>query len=137
MKQLQFEASALAKNLSQIRHFVESAVEGLGFDESQGYHIVLAVDEVCSNVVRYAYPDRESEKNKISLKINIYENKIKIKIRDYGIKYDPSAICGREIDDIKPGGLGLHLIHGCMNKVFFNPEIKEGNELILIKYLNK
>lgn len=136
MKEHHLEIEALAKNLSQVRECVTSWVDSLGFDSEQIYHIVLAVDEACSNVIRHAYPGEEDINNKIILDADICENKIKIKIKDYGIRVDSSGICGRNIEDVQPGGLGVHLMHGCMDEVFFNPDIEKGNELILIKNFN-
>lgn len=136
MTQHQFEITALPENLCKIRGSIEPIVQKLGFDEDQIYHILLAVDEACSNVIRHAYASGKDEKNKIELSLDDSENKLKIKIRDYGIKCDPSNICGRDLNEVKPGGLGVHLIHGCMDQVYFNCDVEEGNELILIKNFN-
>lgn len=141
MKSESLEITAESKNLSKVRQFVEPRVKQMGFTKEEVYHIVLAVDEACSNVIRHAYLPQKTlkecvnENNRIVLKIESYPKKVKIKIRDYGIKCDPKKIRGRELSEVKPGGLGVHLIHGCMDEVRFDTSKKVGTELVLTKQL--
>jgi serine/threonine-protein kinase RsbW len=47
---------------------------------------------------------------------------------------DPAKLRGRQLDEIKPGGLGLHFIRRSMDTVEFTRR-RGVNELRLIKYL--
>jgi serine/threonine-protein kinase RsbW len=47
---------------------------------------------------------------------------------------DPAKLRGRRLDEIKPGGLGLHFIRQSMDVVEFKRE-QGTNQLRLIKYL--
>jgi anti-sigma regulatory factor (Ser/Thr protein kinase) len=47
---------------------------------------------------------------------------------------DPAKMQGRKLDEIKPGGLGLHFIRQSMDVVEFKRE-RDVNLLRLIKYL--
>ena len=47
---------------------------------------------------------------------------------------DPSKLKGRRLDEIKPGGLGLHFIRQSMDVVEFKRE-QGANLLQLVKYL--
>ncbi len=132
----QLEVLADPANLCHIRKFVEALIQESSLNEEQRYHVLLAVDEACSNVIKHAYKGEVKPDNKIKLNIEVSDNKLKIMIRDYGITVDSSVICGRDLNEVKPGGLGVHLIHGCMDNVYFNCDIKEGNELILEKNFN-
>ncbi|NJD55951.1 MAG: ATP-binding protein [Nitrospirae bacterium] len=41
---------------------------------------------------------------------------------------------GRDLDDVRPGGLGLHFIKRVFDEVAYDPKRKAGNRLLLIKH---
>ena len=47
---------------------------------------------------------------------------------------DPAKMRGRSLEEIKPGGLGLHFIHESMDVVEFS-RTADRNQLRLVKYL--
>jgi anti-sigma regulatory factor (Ser/Thr protein kinase) len=55
-------------------------------------------------------------------------------VTDRGPAVDPSKLKGRRLDEIKPGGLGLHFIRQSMDVVEFKRE-QGANLLQLVKYL--
>jgi len=55
-------------------------------------------------------------------------------LTDRGPAVDPSKLKGRRLDEIKPGGLGLHFIRQSMDVVEFKRE-QGANLLQLVKYL--
>jgi anti-sigma regulatory factor (Ser/Thr protein kinase) len=55
-------------------------------------------------------------------------------IEDNGLKARPESIKGRSLDDVKPGGLGIHFIKRIFDVFAFDPEKKRGNRLRLIRY---
>ena len=60
---------------------------------------------------------------------------LEILLEDHGPAVDPEKLCGRALEDVKPGGLGLHFIRECMDTVEFSRS--EGrNQLRLVKFLN-
>jgi anti-sigma regulatory factor (Ser/Thr protein kinase) len=59
---------------------------------------------------------------------------LKIQIVDRGIPVDPERLVGRSLDDIRPGGLGLHFIRETMDSVTFR-HVRGRNYLRLIKSL--
>ena len=56
-------------------------------------------------------------------------------IEDNGIKSDPESMKGRDLDDLKPGGLGIHFIKKVFDVFELDSRKKDGNRLRLIKYL--
>ena len=55
---------------------------------------------------------------------------------DFAAPVDESALKGRDLDDIRPGGLGVHLIRTIMDEVqFVTPPAGVGNLLQLRKRL--
>ncbi|OGW38061.1 MAG: hypothetical protein A2Y97_00170 [Nitrospirae bacterium RBG_13_39_12] len=93
----------------------------------------LAVDEACSNVIKHAYKGDTSRKIVVKY---IGSNKyFKVVIEDNGIKSDINLMRGRSLEDIRPGGLGIHLIKRVFDVFKFDEKKRKGNRLILIKYL--
>ena len=52
---------------------------------------------------------------------------------DYGRYIDPSRIASRPLDEIRPGGLGVHLIRSTMDVVEYNENRHGGTTLTLVK----
>ncbi|MBN1999400.1 ATP-binding protein, partial [candidate division KSB1 bacterium] len=106
-----------------------------GFEQTDGSKIVLAVDEACSNVIKHAYKGRQDKK--IFLKFVMNESGIQINILDFGISAEMDSIKPRSLKDIRPGGLGVHLIRSVMDNVEYKPDSEKGNQLILNKSIPK
>ena len=95
--------------LVPIRTIVSEATDLVGMDEEDAQKVVLAVQEGCANVIRHCYKDQTDKR--IDLVISFGEDRIEIRIDDYGNWVDPAKIKSRELDDVKPGGLGVHLMN--------------------------
>jgi anti-sigma regulatory factor (Ser/Thr protein kinase) len=93
----------------------------------------LAVDEACANVIKHAY--RGDTSREIVVKYALTERDLRIAIEDTGEKARPELMQGRDLDDIRPGGLGLHFIKRVFDTVTYDPKKKKGNRLLLIKHL--
>jgi anti-sigma regulatory factor (Ser/Thr protein kinase) len=59
---------------------------------------------------------------------------LEIVLSDKGPAVDPSKLRGRRLDEIKPGGLGLHFIRQSMDTVEYRRS-GDRNEFRLVKYL--
>jgi serine/threonine-protein kinase RsbW len=55
-------------------------------------------------------------------------------IEDHGVKAQPESIEGRNLDDIRPGGLGIHLIKRAFDIFQFDQRKRRGNRLKLIRF---
>ena len=93
--------------------------------------VVLAVDEACSNIIKHAYGKKSDQV--IKIRCTMYENRLEIRLRDFGVKADLNKIQPRNLEDVRPGGLGVHLIRTVMDKVEYKNDPKLGNHLLLIK----
>jgi len=128
------EKSASTAQLCQIRSEVRQACAKMNFAESEINLITLAIDEACTNIIRYAYCGDES--GRIVLNIYQSENAAIFQLQDFAKCISPSCLELRQQNLSQPGGLGLHLIHQVMDKVeLLPPENHEGNILELTKHL--
>jgi anti-sigma regulatory factor (Ser/Thr protein kinase) len=114
-----------------MRSCVRKAASECEFDEDTVQKLVLAVDEACTNIIRHAYEGKQD--GKIEIEINSDPKIWEIRIRDYGKKCDASKLKGRDLEEIKPGGLGLFFIHQAFDEVHFDQSLDEGTCLILRK----
>ena len=70
------------------------------------------------------------------LKLVVKNNKLKIAFYDRGTPVDPQKVKHRELDNVKPGGLGTFFIQEIMDAVEFKDGKKPWiNHLVLTKQL--
>lgn len=135
-KLMQLRVTARANRLRLIRNAVRETSEFCGFAKKEVADIVLAVDEACQNVIRHAYGS-EGEGD-ISIELRKRPDAMVIVIRDFADPVDLSKIKPRDLDDIRPGGLGTYLINEVMDEVdFLPPPIDGGNLLRLVKNIER
>jgi anti-sigma regulatory factor (Ser/Thr protein kinase) len=102
-----------------------------GMSGSSVNEVRSAVDEACSNVMKYAY--RGQTCRKIMIQFRIAADSFQVIIDDNGIRSKPELMKGRDLDDIRPGGLGMHLIKRAFDTVSFDKRKKRGNRLKLVR----
>lgn len=117
--------------LSLVRDVTARFCVTSGLDEETTGQIKLAVDEACSNVIKYAYHGDTSKE--IVVKYASSQKQISIIIEDSGEKADPKKIRGRDLEDVRPGGLGMHFIRRVFDLVEFDVKKVRGNRLLLMK----
>ena len=116
MEDTRIDIAATAENLKEIRKFVRSYIdECKGLDRYKD-ELVLAIDEACQNVVRHAYKEKKGD---IAVKLSYKNNNFIVSVEDDGTPVIPEKIKPRNLDDIKPGGLGTFFINQIMDSVSF------------------
>ncbi len=119
------------KFLYVIRSAVYPLVIEAGFPKREARKIVLAVDEACSNIIKYAY---EGDATKlIHLRVSLDQQRLLMELTDTGKKADVSKIAPRKLDDVQPGGLGTHIIRTVFDSVTYDTHGETGTVLTLIK----
>ena len=136
---LRLELQSNPEALCLVRATVERAAEVLHFTDSDSRAIVRSVDEALANVMRHAYGGRSGLPIEVScskLKESAAtKSGLEIVLQDEGEAPDPSKLKGRPLDEIRPGGLGLHFIQQSMDEVEFSRK-KGKNQLRMVKYLS-
>lgn len=122
------------KYLSIVRSVTVKMAQIYEITEPLTEDMKLAVDEACANVIKHAYKGDRTKK--IVLKYKITKKSFNVIIEDSGIKAQTDLIKGRNLDDIRPGGLGIHFIKRVFDVFQFDEKKKKGNRLILIKSMN-
>jgi len=105
------------------------------FDARQARSLILATDEACSNIIKHGY--RKNYRRKIVVRIRIFPEKMEIILKDFARKVDIKKIRSRALDEVRPGGLGVHIMQHLMDEVIYTPMKQAGTELKLVKYRRK
>ena len=130
------EYSSCTSELCQIRATVRDACSEVGFEEADINCITLAIDEACTNIIRYAYGGEKC--GRVILEIYQTDSEIIFRLTDFAQCIDKSCLEVKQKELLEPGGLGLQLIHQVMDSVQLMPPPKSvGNLLELKKFLPK
>jgi len=119
------------KYLYVVRSTLYPLVTGAGFPKKDARKIVLAVDEACSNIIKYAYEG--DHLGTIALTVTVSQDKLVVVLKDEGKKPDIAAITPRRLDDVRPGGLGTFFMAAAFDKVEYDTSGPAGTALTLIK----
>lgn len=137
---LRLQLKSNPEALSLVRAAVERAAELLHFGEVESRAIVRSVDEGLANVIRHAYGGKGGRPIEVACYTVPDPAKgreaggIEVILSDSGTPLDRRKLKGRPLDEIRPGGLGLHFMRESMDKVEFSRQ-KGKNQLRLVKYL--
>jgi anti-sigma regulatory factor (Ser/Thr protein kinase) len=114
-----------------VRDFLASLLNDLGFDARDRMSIVLAVNEAYANVIQHCY--RGDTTQRVDLTLLIMPQMITIEMRDYGGKIDLTCIEPRNLDEVRPGGIGTHLMRAIMDEVTYDVSSVTGTVLRMSK----
>ena len=125
-----------SSSLKDVRVFCREVFEKLHIQEDLKDELVLAIAEAAQNIVKHAFKNSASPTELMVVQISCENNKLQIAFYDRGTPVDPKKVKHREIDNVKPGGLGTFFIQEIMDSV----EFKDGgkpwiNHLVLTKQL--
>lgn len=133
--------------LSGVREMVSNIAKRLGFTDEACGQMALAVDEALCNVIRHGYQKVADR----PIWLTIYAvggvstpealaaghanpvNALKIVIDDESPHIDLAKIKSRDLDDIRPGGLGVHIIREVMDEVKYEHRRPTGMRLTMLK----
>tara|TARA_B100001057_G_scaffold82499_2_gene78060 strand:- start:3171 stop:3602 length:432 start_codon:yes stop_codon:yes gene_type:complete len=125
-----------SSSLKDVRSFCREVLEKLQIDQNLKDELVLAIAEAAQNIVKHAYKNDPQTEDKMVVQITCKDNKLQIGFYDMGTPVDPNKVKHREIDNVKPGGLGTFFIQEIMDAVEFKDGKKPWiNHLVLTKQL--
>jgi anti-sigma regulatory factor (Ser/Thr protein kinase) len=126
--------------LSVVRAAVERLTEVFGFTPPECRSITRAVDEALANVMRHAYGNEADKRieiscTRVSSMVDGQQRQgLEIQLQDEGVPFDRNKLTARSLDEVKPGGLGLHFIRDSMD-IMEHSRDGSANRLRLVKYL--
>src|ERR1051326_4761732 len=118
MHRVEREFRSDLNQLADIRNLVRDAcARAWGTDESLEVvdHVLLAVQEAMTNIIRHAY--RGATDRRLRIEIHADEERIRLWLWHDGEDFDPGAVVKPAFDGSRSGGFGIHLMHVCMDEV--------------------
>jgi len=115
-------------NLDKVIEFINEPLINCGFSSVSINEIEIAVEEIFTNIIKYAYENKEGH---AQIAISTTE-KVKIRFKDDGKPYNPMKHCDPDLDtdilDREIGGLGILIIKKIMDSVDYS---RKNNKNIL------
>ena len=128
------EWPARTEMLAKVADLIESMARDAGFDKREAGRLVLAVDEVVSNVIRHGV----GEENRFAMELTPLDSGLEITVIDWGEPFDFEAEStqynGTAAPEQEPGGIGLYLARQSVDELRYIPGAADGNRLTLVKF---
>jgi len=117
-----------------MRRYVSEVLNEHHVSEIETNMIVLAIDEVCANIIIHGH--RQNGELKVSLSIDFDEKGIEFEIIDYGHAFDIVSYEAPALEELiknqHKGGIGIMLVKKIMDDIHFSSSTKH-NKLKLYK----
>ena len=133
MLELRFNSDP--KKLRMVRERVQEIAEEFGCSKKLISDLVIAINEACMNIMQHAYKGEKS--GEILLEIQKESGEVQVLLTDFAEPIDPGGIQPRDLEDVKPGGLGTYFIQEIMDDCTYGHlDDKAGNYLKMRKKIN-
>jgi len=133
------------EELERVCAFVSNGAAQVGIPESDRFHVELACDEACTNIIEHAYGGDGI--GDIVIRWRVDGNDFIVTLHDNGRSFNPNNVPkptippksntaqskDEMISSLKAGGLGIHFMRKLMDDVQYHFDPKSGNTLTLIK----
>ena len=132
MKEMNIEATI--DNIPTVTAWVDEQLEALDCPMKAQMQIDIAIDELFSNIARYAY---NPETGPATVRVEVAENPMAVVITfiDKGIPYDPlkqeDPNTHLPAEEREIGGLGIFMVKKNMDDITY--EYKDGQNILTIK----
>lgn len=125
---------AVCSNLDRVTAFVDERLERLDCPIKVQMKLDIAIDEIFSNIVHYAYGE---ETGRVTVQLEISEEPLTVSITfmDWGIPYNPLLAAEPDIslsaNERQIGGLGIFLVKKSMDDISY--EHRDGANVLTIQ----
>ncbi len=131
---LRLDLPARAETLGELRVALRAAFARAAVEPQASERLVLAINEAVCNVIRHGYAGRDD--GVLHLRIERARGVLRMRLRDAAPPVDPSKIKPRDLDECRPGGLGINFIDATMDSWRLRPlPSRSGNVLMMRKRL--
>lgn len=101
------------ESLAALRDVVRQAASEAGLDTKATYRLVLAVDEVATNIITHGYQEADLEGD-ITIHTQLEDETLTVVLEDQGQPFDPRGRADPSdldapLEDRAMGGLGIYL----------------------------
>ena len=111
---------AAIENIAQVTEFINARLETVGCETRTQRLIDVAIDELFSNIARYAYAPQTGMAT-IRIDVNQELRTVEISFLDAGIPYNPltheDPVSGLTCKERKEGGFGIYIVKKSMDDI--------------------
>ena len=115
-----YKVGCSIENLRGVRDFIRTSLSKHGIPELEISEVVLALDEMCSNLMIHAHHCNPDELFELHINIENH-NPVVFEIIDDGTVFDINHFAEPSINNLihekRKGGLGIRLVKSIMDKV--------------------
>ena len=115
-------------SLKWVRAFFGSVVTDLGLTD--GDRLVLALDEACANLLRHRCASIDD--GRLDVRFGLDGELLRVRVGRFCVAGDVDKIRPRDLEDVRPGGLGTSFIEQIMDRVVFEPEPDGAGSMALL-----
>ncbi|MCW5940886.1 MAG: ATP-binding protein [Fimbriimonadaceae bacterium] len=126
--------AAKFENLATVRTFLAEGGRRMGAEAEPLGHLILAVDELVTNVVEHGYRHGPGD---VTIDLDRDRDSLVVKVADQAPVHDPldapEPDLTSPLEDRVPGGLGIHLVRTLTDEANHRALGQTGNEVTLRK----
>jgi serine/threonine-protein kinase RsbW len=128
---------AHVENLIKIRNFVQQTTSALGVAQEQIDDVILAVDEVATNIIVHGY---KGQPGMIDIEVSRESDSLLLRLQDQAPGFDPTQVPSPDVTlplEKRPlGKLGIHLVRHMVDEIIYKIPSGRGNQLTLVKHIS-
>jgi sigma-B regulation protein RsbU (phosphoserine phosphatase) len=121
---------------SRVKEHFDTFCEHYGIPKQVRLKMHVVFDELLTNIVSYAYPDKND--HDIGIKVELSADRLKVSMVDDGVPFNPLGVETPDtelpLEQRKIGGLGIHLVRKMMDKVSYRRRIDK-NVITVVEYM--
>ena len=118
-----YQVGCSIENLKGVRDFIRGTLKNYGVQEIQISEMVLALDEMCSNLMIHSHQCNPDELFELHINIQ-HGDPVIFEIIDDGSVFDINQFSEPELGNLvhekRKGGLGIRLVKSIMDKVEYH-----------------
>jgi serine/threonine-protein kinase RsbW len=130
-----FTMTSEADQLARMRSWLWTQLVGQALPLDQCSACLVAVGEICNNVIKHAYAGEAGRP--IAIALRTLPDRFVIDVEDEGAPYDPRGYTPPDLDSVPERGMGLFLVRHSVDEVAFDTERPRGTRWTLVKYRAK
>lgn len=133
----QITLPAELESLPSFREHIKAVCQGaVGLDDQAIYDVLLAVDEICTNIISHGYAGMDP--GSIILNVEFVPQTLVVTISDFGHAFEPveppAPNANATLEEREVGGLGLFFVFSSVDDIQYESS-PVGNTTRLIKKL--
>lgn len=127
-----FEMTSEPDQLARMRSWLWTQLVGQALPLETCSAVLVAVGEICNNVIKHAYEGAAGKP--IAIALRALPDRVVIDVEDEGIPYDPRGYTPPDLDAVPESGMGLLLARRSVDEVAFDIARPRGTRWTLVKF---